>query len=160
MGTEQLSIVRLKADERRLHRSAGGAIWFPIWLSWDADNFPGEEWEDIGVDIISAIAAYLVQAPSRQSAIVQFPDGPFRIVLGPADRAALHIRFENYVDKNVYADLKADFGKFLQSVRLCASRILAGCKNNGWSGTRVDEIQRAAESLGRYRQSAEDLDRR
>jgi hypothetical protein len=160
MKSDKISLVQLNVVEDRLHMALSGAIWFPIWLSWGDDSFPGEKWEDIGVDIISAITAYIIQAPSNGRQTVQFPDGPYRIILGPADNAKLFIRMVNSrletTDGVTYTDVCADLRKFLNSVILCATRVLDRCIKNGWSGERVDELRQAVDALNHYKNSPKD----
>jgi hypothetical protein len=156
MKSDKISLVRLNVMEGRLHRALSGAIWFPIWLSWDDDNFPGKEWEDIGVDIMSAITSYIVQAPSQERQAVQFPDGPYRIILGPADNVKVFIRMENSTDGAAYAELCADLRKLLSSTILCATRVLDRCVKNGWSGERVDELRQVVGALNHYKNKLKD----
>jgi len=151
-----MSLVQLNVVEGRLRKAASGAIWFPIWLSWDEDSFPGKEWEDIGIDIISAITAYIIQAPSRRRQAVQFSDGPYRIVLGPADNVKVFIRMENSTDGAAYAELCAGLSSFLSSTILCAARVLDRCIENDWSGQRVDDLRQAVEALYHYENNRKD----
>jgi hypothetical protein len=156
MKSDEISLVELNVIEGRLHRALSGAIWFPIWLSWDDDSFPGKEWQDIGVDIISAITSYIIQTPSQERQAVQFPDGPYRVVLGPADNVELFIRMENSTDGATYAELCADLRKFLSSMILCATRVLDRCIKSGWSGERVDELGQAVSALNSYKNKLKD----
>jgi hypothetical protein len=151
MKSDKISLVQLNVIEARLHRALSGAIWFPIWLSWDDDSFPGKEWDDIGIDIISAITSYIIQAPSQERQAVQFPDGPYRIILGPADDVKVFIRMENSTDGIAYAELWVDLRKFLSSTTLCATRVLDRCIKNAWSGGRVEELRQAVGALDRYK---------
>jgi hypothetical protein len=156
MKTAKISLVQLNVVEARVHMALSGAIWFPIWLSWDDDSFPGKDWDDIGVDIISAITAYIVRMPSKEHQAVQFPDGPYRIIFGPADNVKIFIRMESSTDGAAYAELWADLRKFLNSTILGATRVLDACLKNAWSGDRVDELRQAVGALNRYRNNLKD----
>jgi hypothetical protein len=157
MKPDKTVFVQLNVVEDRLHMALSGALWFPIWLSWDEDSFPGPRWDDIGVDIISAITTYLIQMPSQERQVVQFPDGPYRIILGPSDEVSVFIRMESSrmetTDGIAYTELRADLRKFLNSTTLCATRVLDKCIQNGWSGDRVDELRQAVDALNRYKNS-------
>jgi hypothetical protein len=156
MKSDKISLMQLNVIEGRLHRALSGAIWFPIWLSWDADSFPGKEWEDIGIDIMSAITSYIIQMPSEERQAVQFPDGPYRIILGPADNTKVFIRMENSRDGTAYAELCADLRRFLSSTILCATRVLDRCIKNGWSGERIDELRQTVGALNSYKNKLRD----
>jgi hypothetical protein len=157
MKSTETVVVQLHVIEDSLHVALSGAVWFPIWLSWEQGSFPGPKWEDIGVDIISVITTYLIQVPTQGRQEVQFPDGPYRIILGPSDKVSVFIRLENSrmetTDGISYTELWADFGRFLNSTLLCATRVLDKCIQNGWSGDRIDELRHAVDALNRYKNS-------
>lgn len=144
--------VRVTIDPAKLRRARSGAVWGPVWLSWGERSFPGTGWDDIALDIVVGIATCVFGA-SAGTVEVRFPDGPFRVMVGPATDGGLRLVMQNYVDGGEQFELLADMEIFRASVKTCMRLILDKCESEGWSGGRIDYLRGLVLNSGRAKRS-------
>ncbi|MFB7999796.1 hypothetical protein ACFC4G_44305 [Streptomyces sp. NPDC056002] len=132
--------LHVNVDSLELAKS--GSIWGDVWISFPEEEFPHENWNDMVIPYLAALAeclrAVMVSGISRQ---VSFYDGPYSIHVAPGRGAAILLKPEGGL---VVKGVEVPSAVLVAQLVECGDRLIAACNKRGWSANRdVRQLQDA-----------------
>jgi hypothetical protein len=130
---------QVRYDNHAMKKTRSGAIWGPIWIALDGDDFPEENWNDMPVALAGEFAAALRRLKIGSAEIVRFFDGPLSVRFRRTTPRLVEVSLDG---GRVRSDLAGtvDFDELLMTVQGAVSDIYLGCIKFGWAEN--DDVRR------------------
>ena len=134
--------IEIVAPVRSLEVSGRGWVTGVCFARIAAISFPGEDWSDFPVVILSWWLAQLREYSFTGEATLEFMDGPFEIrLIRYGSAATLQLVEKRVSSERLIHSCKADVPVVNSAIRGAALAVLEYCRSHGWSSPDVDELE-------------------
>jgi hypothetical protein len=143
---------QLIVNPETLGRTASGGVTGVLYLRTDRRCFPGEDWNDFVVVVLSWWNLALLQCIRAEATSfeIRFMEGPFLVELQRTGEQTCRLALtRDGATLEVYEEIEMDTLALAQSAVRASDQILAVCQQRGWTSRDVEELVRTVNELRR-----------